>query len=144
MKPAALRDRLAVMHRPVVAALGILVVALAVACETAPAVSPTPEVQLVLIRTQPPAPPNQACMGALLTGRLVLTPLSGIGVDGGGETVAVAWPFGYSAISQAGVTVLLDHTRQPLARVGDQIQMGGGHGGDGFWYPCHGDLEVID
>ena len=144
MKPRADRLRLPLMHRPLVAALALVVLALAVACDPAPAASPTPELQLVALRTQPPPGPNHGCMDALLSGRLVATPLSGIGVQGDEVVIPVAWPYGYSALSQSGVTVLLDHTGRQLARVGDRIEIGGGNGRDGFWYPCHGDLKVVD
>jgi hypothetical protein len=47
-------------------------------------------------------------------------------------------------VTDGGVTVLVDHNGQTVAHVGDRIGLGGGHGADGAWYPCHGQLSVAD
>ena len=52
---------------------------------------------------------------------------SGLGVTGAdGEAMAVEWPFGYTARNQLGTTVLVDEKGKVVAKVGDEISVGGG------------------
>lgn len=140
--------RLTAMARLIFLLIAVLAVALTIGCDAAPSgsptASPTSELQLIALRNQPPPGPNHGCMEALLSGQLVLTPLSGIGVQAGNESIAVVWPFGYRAVTDGGVAALIDHNGQTVARVGDRIELGGGHGADGAWYPCHGQLSLAD
>lgn len=115
-------------------------------CEAAPSgPTATPTAEQLALLTQPPPGPNEACMNALATGQLALVPRSGLGIvtGGVGEAIPVAWPNGYTARVVETTLVLFDHQGNALARLGDLIEMGGGFG-DGVWYPCHGDLRVIN
>lgn len=88
-----------------------------------------------LIKT--PAAEPQACMDALMTGRIVRHPLSGLGIadPNGGNPTPVEWPFGYTARIVAGVVELIDETGRFVAREGDEVSMGGGFGQQ-FWHAC--------
>jgi hypothetical protein len=80
--------------------------------------------------------PPQACMDALMGGKLARVPASGLGVatvDGG--AIAVEWPFHYTAREVEGRIVLIDETGKIVAREGDEITVGGGMG-NGIWYSC--------
>ena len=98
--------------------------------------------QLVL-RTA--AEPAVACDAALTAGRLVSSRESGLalGPAGGGPTIPVTWPFGYSAGGFVGSLELRDETGRVLAREGDFVQVGGGMGGDDSWVACAGSVAVI-
>ena len=95
----------------------------------------------VLLRTQPPPPADglEACMDALLEGRLVNSGTSGIAVgDASGGIHEIAWPFGYSGrVDPAGLH-LLDETGGVVATIGDTVQVGGGEGNGGIWFACGG------
>ena len=90
----------------------------------------------VVLRTQPPPPADglEACMDALLEGRLVISGTSVIAVgDASGGVDQIAWPFGYSGqVDPAGLH-LLDETGGVVATIGDTVQVGGGEGNGGIW-----------
>jgi hypothetical protein len=90
---------------------------------------------VVLIKVAPAA--SQACMDALLGGVLAVNNQSGLGVDTDGEKMPVEWPFGYSARMESGRIALLDEAGKVVARVGDEITVGGGFGNQ-FWHACGG------
>jgi hypothetical protein len=106
-----------------------------VAAPTAsPAVGNTaPAGAQVLIKV--PAVEPQACMDALLSGTLAVNNQTGLGVENGGEKMAVEWPFGYSARMELGVVALVDETGKTVAKVGDTISVGGGFGNQ-LWHAC--------
>ena len=87
----------------------------------------------VLIKV--PAAEPQACMDALLSGTLAVNNQTGLGVENGGEKMAVEWPFGYTARMELGVIVLVDETGKSVAKVGDEISVGGGFGNQ-LWHAC--------
>jgi hypothetical protein len=99
----------------------------------------TPDPAAFAIRTA--SAPPQACMEALVAGRLVQHPASGLGIGlVGSPALPVEWPFGWSARVEAGRVVLLDDTGSIAAREGDQIEMGGGQGSlpglNAIWFTC--------
>lgn len=107
-----------------------LLVATVGACGTTVPVGGGP----VTIKTAPRV--ADACMDALLGGTLAINNQSGLGVTSpGGETMAVEWPFGYTARNEGGRAVLLDETGKVVAKVGDEITVGGGFGTQ-FWHAC--------
>jgi hypothetical protein len=111
----------------VVRALSALAIVIVVGgCELLP---PT-----VALRTA--AAPTDACMDALIGGRLVRHPGSGLGIaSSDGQVTAVEWPFGYTAGSAAGRIALVDERGRVVAREGDEIQVGGGFGTQ-LWHAC--------
>ena len=108
---------------------------------TAPATTaPAPSGEDVPLLTA--ARPPDACMDALASGRLVATPVSGLGLlAADGSLMAVEWPFGYRAVIVGGLIVLLDDEGRAVARVGDTIQVGGGFGVR-LWHAC-APVEVV-
>ena len=92
----------------------------------------------VPIPTDEPVGEGFACMEALLQGQLVADDATGLAMQapGGGERTVVVWPNGWVAIDEDGMRVLLNDHGEPIARVGDQIGIGGGQGGDGRWHTC--------
>ena len=118
------------------------------ACAGAAAPSPTPLPspspalgEPFAIRTA--AAPPQACMDALISGKLVQHPASGLGVGiVGSPALPVEWPFRWTARMEAGRVVLVDDTGEVVAREGDDIQMGGGQGAlpglNAIWFTCGG------
>src|SRR5688572_7233733 len=92
------------------AAAAVLVVTVG-ACQAASLGAPP-----VGIKTAPAV--AQACMDALMTGVLAVNNQSGLGVTGAdGEVMAVEWPFGYTARTELGKTVLVDETGKVVAKV---------------------------
>jgi hypothetical protein len=88
----------------------------------------------VAIRTAPAV--AQACMDALAGGTLAANNESGLGITSAdGDAMAVEWPFGYTARNNLGRIELLDETGTVVARVGDEITVGGGFGNQ-FWHAC--------
>jgi hypothetical protein len=88
----------------------------------------------VAIRTAPEV--AQACMDALAGGTLAANNASGLGITSAeGEQMAVEWPFGYTARNNLGRIELLDETGKVVAKVGDEITVGGGFGNQ-FWHAC--------
>jgi hypothetical protein len=80
--------------------------------------------------------PPQACMDALIVGKLVRHPASGLGIASpDGQLTAVEWPFGYSAREEGGRIALVDDRGQVIAREGDEISVGGGFGAN-LWHAC--------
>lgn len=109
----------------------LLAIAVA-ACSATPAPSPAP--QAFALRTAPVQP--QACMDALMGGRLTRHAQSGLGITAAdGTQTAVEWPFRYSAWIVDGRVVLHDETGKTVAREGDEITVGGGLG-NALWYAC--------
>lgn len=100
---------------------------------TPAATTPAATATAFLIRTAPVQP--QACMDALLGGKLSRNPGSGLAVTNGAEVIVVEWPFRYSAIEVEGRVMLRDETGKVVAREGDQITVGGGLGNQ-LWYAC--------
>ena len=97
-----------------------------------PAASATAAAQAFSIRT--PAIPPQACMDALMGGKLSRVAATGLGITTtDGQQIAVEWPFRYSAFDVDGRIVLRDETGTVVAREGDEITVGGGLGND-LWY----------
>ena len=94
----------------------------------------------VTLRTQPA--PISACMDALATGVLVASSLSGLAIRNGDEVTEVEWPFEYTARRDATGLVLVDSGGVDVAREGQVVQMGGGHGADGVFHACPGSITV--
>ena len=108
---------------------------LATACQAAQATPAGPS--LVAIPTAEPPGPNAGCMDALLTGRLVADDDVGIVVEAAdGTRIVVVWPHGWAAVDADGFRTLLNDRGEPVARVGDQVAIGGGNGQDGRFYTC--------
>jgi hypothetical protein len=122
-----------------------------VACSGDAGPSPTPQApepspsaaagEPFAIRTA--AAPPQACMDALISGKLVQHPASGLGIGiAGSPALPVEWPFHWTARVEAGRVVLVDETGMTVAREGDDVQMGGGQGAlpglNAIWFTCGG------
>ena len=108
----------------------------ALACGAEPAT--TPMTITILTESQP----AQACMDALLTGRLVPHTQTGLAVQArNGEIVRVMWPFGYSARFVDDQLRLLDASGSLVASVGETVEMGGGTGDAGLFYSCAGSVR---
>jgi hypothetical protein len=76
-------------------------------------------------------------MDALLTGRLVADDDVGILVAAAdGTRIVVVWPHGWVAVDADGLRTLLNDRGEPVARVGDEVGIGGGNGQDGRFYTC--------
>ena len=76
-------------------------------------------------------------MQALLQGELVGDDATGLAMLGpGGERTIVVWANGWVAVDDGAIRILLNDHDEPVARVGDQIAIGGGQGGDGRWHTC--------
>lgn len=121
-----------------IAVPGLLLAGVIAACSTAGPAQPSPAPSATpapfTIRAAAQAP--QACMDALLGGKLTKNQLSGLGVTSAdGATTPVEWPFRYSARNNAGVVELLDETGKVVAREGDAITLGGGFG-NLVWHAC--------
>jgi hypothetical protein len=94
----------------------------------------------VAIKTAPEV--AQACMDALAGGTLAASNASGLGITSAdGDQMAVEWPFGYTARNNLGVIELLDETGKVVAKVGDEITVGGGFGNQ-FWHAC-GPVTIV-
>jgi hypothetical protein len=114
----------------------LVLLILATACQaTATPTSGGPS--LVPIPTDEPPGPNAGCMDALLTGRLVADAEVGIAVEApDGTRIVVVWPHGWAAVDADGSRTLLNDRGEPVARVGDEVGIGGGNGQDGRFYTC--------
>jgi hypothetical protein len=121
----------------------LLIVAIA-ACSGAPAASPTPAATAApgaagsgasfALRTAAVKP--DACMDALMGGKLAKHAQSGLGISSAdGSQSPVEWPFRYSARVEFGRVILLDENGRIVAREGDEITVGGGFGNQ-FWHAC--------
>lgn len=83
-------------------------------------------------------------MDALLTGRLVPHPETGLAVRApNGELTKVMWPFGYSARYVEDRIELLNAEGSLVGAEGDVVQMGGGSGAAGLFYACAGSVERV-
>jgi len=95
------------------------------------------EPMLVAIPTAEPPTGQNACMDALLTGRLVADEDTGVAIQApDGSTIVVVWPHGWVAVDQDGARTLSNDHGEPVAQVGDQIAIGGGLGAGDRWYTC--------
>ncbi len=113
----------------------LAVVLLATSCQAASSTPAGPS--LVAIPTAEPPGPNAGCMDALLTGQLVADDDVGIVVEADdGTRIVVVWPNGWAAVDADGSRTLLNDRGEPIARVGEQVGIGGGHGQDGRFYTC--------
>ena len=96
--------------------------------------SPAATASVFLIRTA--LQPAQACMDALLSGKLTKSVASGLSVTSAdGQSTPVEWPFRYSAVEVDGRVLLRDETGKVVAREGDEINVGGGFGNN-VWHAC--------
>jgi hypothetical protein len=97
---------------------------------------------IVLATPQPLAPgARRGCMDALIEGRLVRDPQSGLALMlSSGMVVQVVWPDGYTARDDGGRPALLDASGAVVAHVGDHLTMGGG--GPDPWIVCEGSITV--
>ncbi len=131
------------MHDRTMRLVGTALLALAfAACSAGAAPTATPDApatsggsaSVFPIRTA--AQQSQACMDALLVGRLTKSVASGLSVTSAdGKLTPVEWPFRYSAVQVAGRVQLLDETGNVVAREGDEITVGGGFGNN-VWFAC--------
>ena len=120
------------MRRPAIHPIVILV--LATACQAS---DPSLARSLVAVPTAEPPGPNAACMDALLSGTLAADQAAGLVVQAAdGSRTVVVWPNGWVAVDQDGTRTLLDDRGDPIARVGDRVEIGGGQGAQGRWYTC--------
>jgi hypothetical protein len=119
---------------------GLLTVALAAcsagAAATASPAASSPAATATAFPIRTAAQQPQACMDALLGGRLTKSVASGLSVTSAdGASTPVEWPFRYSAVEVAGRVQLLDETGRVVAREGDEINVGGGFGNN-VWHAC--------
>lgn len=113
---------------------GSLLVIAVSACSPATTPAPSATPAAFGLRTAPVQP--QACMDALMGGRLTRHAQSGLGISAAdGTQTAVEWPFRYSAWLVNGRIVLHDETGKEVAREGDEITVGGGLG-NALWHAC--------
>ena len=99
------------------------------------------EPTLVAIPTAEPPTGQLACMDALLTGRLVADEDAGVGIQAAdGTTIVVVWPHGWVAVDQDNTRAVVNDRGDLVARVGDQVAIGGGLGAGDRWYTC-GDVS---
>lgn len=88
--------------------------------------------------------PVQACDGAITSGRLTNNRPNGLALQApDGATTLVLWPFGYSTRGFVGSMELVDDQGRVIAREGDNVEVGGGMGGDGFFAACAGTIRVV-
>ena len=107
---------------------------------------PTQRIAFVAIPTSDQtADAAGACRLALMSGRLVLHEEAGLAVQGSPPSTAevVVWPKGFAAADAHGVRFLLDDMGRRIARVGDQVQAGGGLGAGDRFHVC-GEVTVTD
>jgi hypothetical protein len=105
---------------------------------------PAPEPTLVRLPTQGPSIQTPVpCMGALTAGVLVAHGQWGIAlaVESDGSVLHVVWPHGFAGRWDGDRLALVDGTGTLLAHVGDTVEFGGGHAGDG-WIACT-DVKVL-
>ena len=113
--------------------------ALASGCRIGPGnAAATPEApSLVAIPTAEPPGIQAGCMDALMTGQLVADEEAGlVVVAAGGPPVVVIWPHGWVAVDQDGMRILLNERGDPIARVGDHLQLAGGMVENDRWLAC--------
>jgi hypothetical protein len=117
--------------------LGGSVLAIAVAaCSPAGSATPSPSDAPAAFGLRTAAVQPQACMDALMGGRLTRHAQSGLGITAAdGTQTPVEWPFRYSAWLVDGPVVLHDETGKTVAREGDEVTVGGGLG-NALWYAC--------
>ena len=114
-----------------IAILGLL----ATACSAAAPSGSQP--MLVAIPTAEPPTGQLACMDALLTGRLVADEDTGVAIQAAdGTKIVVVWPHGWVAVDQDNTRAVVNDEGNLVARVGDQVAIGGGLGAGDRWYTC--------
>ena len=92
---------------------------------------------LVAIPTAEPPTGPVACMDALLTGQLVADEDAGVAIQAAdGARIVVVWPHGWAAVDQDNTRIVVNDQGDPVARVGDQVAIGGGLGAGDRWYTC--------
>jgi hypothetical protein len=126
------------LSRPLALLLAITLTVAACSMGSAPSPSPAAEPaagEAFAILTAKAKP--QACMDALITGKLTRNGGSGLGLTTmAAPPVAVEWPFRYSAREEGGRVALLDETGTVVALEGETVQMGGGLGQLNIWFTC--------
>lgn len=133
----------------VAAAAGVLILAavatiqgpVAPIAPTSPAASPSALGTRIWLLTQDAS--ITGCGLALVSGRLVADPTSGLGLETGNRALPVDWPTGFTAAIVGDRIALLDSSDSVVAREGDYLNLGGGLGsGPGDpWYACRGDIR---
>ena len=114
-----------------------LVVVVAAGCQSAASSASSQQPALVAIPTSEPMGEGDACMDALMTGVLAADRDASVVVQApDGTSIVVVWPHGWAAVDQDGMRILVNDRRDPIARVGDHVEIGGGQGPDGRWYTC--------
>lgn len=104
-----------------------------------PGAAPEP----IPLRTgDPPDGIVRECPAALLEGRLVADPASGLAIQAvdapDAPIVTVVWPFGYTARVDTVGYALVDERGATIAHAGDLVGIGGGEPEDGTWGACGG------
>lgn len=132
--------------RTIVAAIATAVCAvIVVGCGNANSIA-TPQPTQVTVRTLPSPGPNDLCMEALISGTLVVDPVSGLGVaDTTGRVTHVLWPFGYGALPDGDRLALVDGQNRIVARLGDVISIPGGSASEQSdeWITCQSEPVTI-
>jgi hypothetical protein len=110
-----------------------------------PGAAPEP---IPLLNADPPRDPGaEVCLDALMVGRLVPDPVSGLAVQGvdaaDAPVVTVTWPSGYTARVDALGLALVDDRGITVAHAGDRLHVGGGFGTDDAWGACGG-VTVVE
>ena len=108
---------------------------------------PPPPMESVAIMTEPQR--ANACMEALITGRLVAHPQWGLALQspGGDDVMRPMFPFGYTAARQGDVIGLFDENGAFVAQTGDTIQSSGGSlgvEGNPVVALCDDTIEVVE
>jgi hypothetical protein len=92
---------------------------------------------LVAIPTAEPQIGQVACMDALMSGRLVANEETGVAVHVTDRTtIVIVWPHGWVAVDYDGARVVVNERGDPVARVGEMVEIGGGFGAGDRWYTC--------
>lgn len=99
--------------------------ALAIVCSTlAACAAESPELTIIAV---PTAPPSDACLDALVGGRLVESERWAIALqDTTGQVSKVLWPNGFRGVRDGARLALVDQDGRVVAHVGDTISSGGG------------------
>ncbi|MDQ3127553.1 MAG: hypothetical protein M3Q66_03740 [Chloroflexota bacterium] len=86
--------------------------------------APPPELTLIAV---PTAPPSDACLLALVGGRVVASERWAIALqDTTGRVSKVLWPNGFRGVQDGVRLALVDRDGRVVAQVGDTISSGGG------------------
>jgi photosystem II stability/assembly factor-like uncharacterized protein len=83
-----------------------------------------------------------ACMAAQLRGELIQQSNAIIGLRDDADVVhTVIWPDGYAVDDTA--TAIIDDRGQPVANVGDSVEIGGGETPGRVWLACAGTIRIV-